>query len=219
MKIGIIGAGYVARAITTNAVKHGHQVMLSNELGPKSLYTATAMLKCEAGTIEEAVAFGDVVILSIPFDATFDFDPALLAGKTVIDTGNYHPKRDGEFKPLTERKTTSTQMVADHFADATVVKGFNAILAPDLEELARTGPSEPRRAVPYAADDEKAGAILATLYEEFGLEAYNAGSLADSWRFERNKPAYCSRNTREKLVERLAAADRNVELEDGYWDE
>ena len=69
MRIGMIGADYVARALTGLATRFGHQVMLSNSRGPRTLYTATAMLNCAAGTVSEAIEFGEMIVIAIPFYA------------------------------------------------------------------------------------------------------------------------------------------------------
>lgn len=217
MKIGMIGAGYVARAITGLAVKRGHDVMLSNSRGPRSLYTAKAMLGCEVGTVEEAIAFGDVILIAVPFFAYDDLPADLLDGKLIIDAGNYHPKRDEQVPELDERKTTSSEMLAAQIPNARVVKAFNAILATDLEDLLRDGPADPRRALPIAGD-EGAKQVVAALHEDFGLDTVDVGGLENSWRFETNKPAYCARLTRPQLIERLALAERNVEWPAGHWD-
>ena len=58
MKIGILGAGYVGRALAAAAVRTGHQAMLSNSRGPETLFSDKALLQCEVGTIEEAANFG-----------------------------------------------------------------------------------------------------------------------------------------------------------------
>lgn len=218
MKIGMIGAGFVARGLTALAVRQGHQVMLSNSRGPRSLYTAAAMLKSEVGTVAEAIGFGDMLVLAIPVYAYPDLPVDLFDGKLVIDAGNYHPHRDGQIAELDERQTSSSAMLAKQMPKARIVKAFNSILAPDLDDLLNNGPSDPPRALPIAGDDEDAKRIVADLHREFGLDPLDAGSLADSWRFETNKPSYCARLIRPQLIERLAMAERDVEWPPGHWD-
>jgi 8-hydroxy-5-deazaflavin:NADPH oxidoreductase len=216
MKIGIIGAGFVARGLSMLARKSGHEVMLSNSRGPKSLYTARVSLGCEIGTTEEAIAFGDIVVIAIPFDSYSELPIASFDGKIVIDAGNYHPRRDGEVPALLNRETTTSEITAALLPNARIVKAFNAILAIDMEEQARAD-SERGRALPIAGDDPEAKAAVARLHQDFGFIPYDAGSLKDSWRFERAKPAYCARLDTDTLIQRLAEAQRNVELPDGHW--
>ena len=59
MKIGIIGAGFVGRAIAKLAIQAGHQVMLSNSRDPRTLFSLKPMIGCETGTATEAAEFGD----------------------------------------------------------------------------------------------------------------------------------------------------------------
>ena len=86
MKISILGAGYVGRSLSAAAVKAGHQAMISNSRGPQTLFSETALIGCEAGTIEEAAAFGDVVVVAIPLKHYQAVPVAPLAGKVVIDS-------------------------------------------------------------------------------------------------------------------------------------
>ena len=69
MKIGIIGAGFVGRAIGKLAVAAGHEAMLSNSRGPHTLFSLPHATGCRIGTVEEAAAFGDIVVVAIPLAA------------------------------------------------------------------------------------------------------------------------------------------------------
>ena len=66
MRIGIIGAGFIGRAVARLAVKHGHEVMLSNSRHPKTLGSAMVSIGCAIGTARDAAAFGEVVLLAVP---------------------------------------------------------------------------------------------------------------------------------------------------------
>jgi pyrroline-5-carboxylate reductase len=66
MKIGTIGAGFIARAVASVAIKHGHEVMVSNTRGPDTLFSLTSTIGCKAGSPQEAAAFGDIVLVAIP---------------------------------------------------------------------------------------------------------------------------------------------------------
>jgi hypothetical protein len=61
-----------------------------------------------------------------------------------------------------------------------------------------------------AADDEAAYSLAAEFHEQIGFDVVRTGSLADSWRFERAKPAYCIPLDREGLIAGLAAAERDA---------
>ena len=69
MQIGIIGAGFIARAVAAVATRHGHEVMVSNTRGPDTLFSLVGTIGCRAGTPQEAAVFGDIALLAIPLKA------------------------------------------------------------------------------------------------------------------------------------------------------
>ena len=217
MKIGIIGAGFVGRAIARLAVKAECEAMVSNSRGVKSLASVSSGLGARVGTVAEAAAFGDLALLAIPFDQCLTIPAHILAGKLVVDANNYYPERDGSIPALDDREVTTSQLLAGHFRDSIIVKAFNAILAKDLETDGRPAGAADRRALPIAGDDQEAKDRVLRFVDRLGFDAVDAGSLEDSWRFERAKPAYCVKLDREKLVQALAAAERNVDMPDGSW--
>lgn len=191
MKIGIIGAGFVGRAIGKLAVRGGHQAMLSNSRGPQTLFSLRYGMGCDIGTVEEAAAFGDIVVVAIPFAAYRSIPAEPLAGKRVIDTNNYYPDRDGHIAELDAGTTTTSELLARHLPMSRIVKAFNAITMNDLETGGRAAGAADRRALPLAGDDVEGKAIAARLYDEFGFDAVDAGALSEGWRFERGRPVYC----------------------------
>ena len=217
MKIGIIGAGFIGRALARLAVSGGHDVMIANSRGPETLTSTAVALSCRTGTVQAAAAHGDVVVVTIPFRAIFDLDPAPFAGRIVIDTNNYYPERDGVFPALDDNSDTTGAMLARHLAGARVVKAFNAILQGDLEADPRPRGAAGRRALPLAGDDAEARAIVAALMDEFGFDPVDVGPMAESWRFERGKPCYCVQLDRKGLEEALAAARRGEVVPTGSW--
>lgn len=208
MKIGIIGAGVVGRAVGKLAVRSGHPVMLSNSRGPQTLFSLRYSVGCELGTVEEAIAFADIVIVAIPLAAYKSVPVEPLAGKVVIDTNNYYPERDGRFPELDRGETTTSELLARHLPQSRIVKAFNAITMNDLENDGRTSGEPERRAIPLAGDDLEAKAIVAKLYDECGFEAVDAGPLSEGWRFERGRSAYCVPLTRYDLERTLAGTLR-----------
>ncbi len=219
MKIGIVGAGNIGQALARLASARGHAVMLSNSRGAETLAATAASIGCAAGDSREAIGFGEVVAIAIPFAKVFSVDPAPLAGKVLIDTNNYYPDRDGRIAVLDERKTTTSQMVAAHFAGARVVKAFNAILAADLANPGNVPltAGSGRRALPIAGNDVASKRVVADLHDQFGFDTVDTGGLQESWRFERAKPAYCIPLGRARLIDALARAQREVELPHGSW--
>ncbi|MGQ7938051.1 NADPH-dependent F420 reductase [Paraburkholderia sp. D1E] len=217
MKIGILGAGFLGRAMATVAKNHGHEVMISNSRDPRTLISTAAVLGCALGTAEEAAKFGDVVVVTVPFSNIDALPAAALDGKIVIDTCNYYPDRDGQIEALNSRSTTTSQMLVAALPGAKVVKAFNAILAKDLETDGKPAGAANRRALPIASDNAQAKHVVTGLLDQFGFDPVDAGALADSWRFERAKPVYCIALDRAGITEGLAAAQRDIELPHGSW--
>ncbi|AJY48436.1 NADPH-dependent F420 reductase [Martelella endophytica] len=209
MKIGIIGAGYVGRAVGKKAVETGHDVMLSNSRGPQTLMSTIGAIGCKVGTMDEAIAFGDVIVIAIPLLAYEALPAESLAGKIVIDAANYYFERDGHIEALDKGETTTSEMMAAHLKEARLVKAFNSIRMIDLDDAARPKGSPERVALPLAGEDADAKAVVSDLYDQFGYDTVDAGPLSEGWRFERNRPTYCVLMPKEKLAEALAATTRS----------
>ena len=168
MRIGIIGAGFSGRAVARLAMLRGHEVMLSNCENPAM--QASAMLRCAVGTPEAAAAFGDIVLLVVPLRWVQDIAPGMLAGKIVVDAGDYGLACSSEF-------------VAERLVGARVVKALNVILEKDIEKHARPAGSVDRRAIPIAGDDEQVKETISGLLDQLGFDVVDAGPLAEGWRF------------------------------------
>ena len=217
MKIGIIGAGYIGRALAELASAAGHDAMISNSRGPDTLSSVATATRSKAGTTAEAAAFGDIVFIAIPFKHRDQLDPAAFAGKIVGDANNYYPGRDGEIAALDAHRTTTSEMMQALLPDAKIVKAFNAILARDLERDGKPAGSAGRRALPIAGDDPAAKALVAQFHESIGFDVVDVGALAEGWRFERAKPGYCIPLDTAGMDAAIAAATRDAELADGSW--
>ena len=211
MKIGIIGAGFIARAVTAVAMKHGHEIMVSNTRSPETLFSLTASTGCKAGSPQEAAEFGDIVLVAIPLKAYQTIPVAPLEGKIVLDANNYYPERDGHIGELDRDEITTSELPARHLPKSKVVKVFNAIQATDIESDGRPAGSPDRRAHPIAGDDAAAKKVVADLVDQFGFDVVDAGPLSEGRRFQRGTPAYCvpmdSRQLQEALRRRNAPAN------------
>lgn len=212
MKIGIIGAGFVGRAIWKAAAAAGHEVMLSNSRGPETLFTLRYGFGANVGMVEDAIGFGDIVVLGIPLPAYRTLPVDLLAGKIVLDANNYYPDRDGRIAELDNHQTTTSEMLAAHLSKSRIVKAFNAVIMADLETDGLPASTANRRALPLAGDDAEAKALVSDLYDQFGFDTVDAGPLAEGWRFERDRPAYCVRMTKPELEKTLRETKRVTAL-------
>src|SRR5512146_3528874 len=108
--VGFIGSGNIGGTVARLAVAAGHQVVLSNSRGPQTLAGLVADLGplARAATPAAAAAAADIMVVSIPVKANGSVPAAPLAGKPVIDTGNYYPERDGHIAELDGGEITSS---------------------------------------------------------------------------------------------------------------
>lgn len=190
--LGLIGSGFIGGALARLAVDAGLDVVLSNSRGPETLSDLVAELgpHARAATPAEAAAAGDWVVVTIPFKAYQQVPREPLAGKTVIDTNNYYPARDGRFEALDNGDTTSSELLQQHLGDAHVVKAFNNIFFRHLATLGRPAGAADRSALAIAGDDPAAKAHAAELIELLGYDVVDAGPLAEGRRYQPGTPAY-----------------------------
>jgi 8-hydroxy-5-deazaflavin:NADPH oxidoreductase len=208
--IGIIGAGNIGSQVARAAIAAGYDVVLSNSRGPETLTDLVTELgpKARAATAEEAAAAGDFAVVTVPLKNYEQVPVEPLAGKIVIDTNNYYFERDGHIAALDRGVDTVSGMLQRHLVDSKVAKGFNHILAQDITTDGKPAGTDDRRALATSSDFEEAAELVQNLYDELGFDTVNVGPLADSWRVERDQPAYVVRQNRQELVENLAKAKR-----------
>lgn len=113
MRIGIVGTGHIGGTLAQHLVRVGHEVAISNSRGPDTLEALVAELGpgTRAMTAEEAAAFGDLVVVSVPFGRYRQLSARGVRGKVVIDMNNYYPGRDGSFPELDGDRTTSSELL------------------------------------------------------------------------------------------------------------
>ncbi len=182
LKIGIIGAGREGSALGALFIKAGHPVTFSSR-HPEDLKSLVAGLGplARAGTVEEAITFGDVVLIVIPYAAMEQIGKAhagALAKKAlVIDVSNPIARRDGEaFVKSVNEQGGAGLVTAKFLPGAHLVRAFNAIGAGRLAELAHRA-GEPV-GVPIAGDDSQAIELAQRLIREIGFEPVLVGGLA-----------------------------------------
>jgi predicted dinucleotide-binding enzyme len=192
--VGIIGSGMIGGTVARLSVAAGYHVVLSNSRGPETLAELTAGLGplATAATAGQAAEAGDLVVVSVPVKAFAEVPAKPLAGKAVLDTGNYYPQRDGHIEALEVGALTSSGLLQRHLPDAHVVKVFNNIFFRHLGSLARPSGAPDRSALPIAGDDPAAKAAVTAFLDSIGYDAVDAGPVAESWRQEPGTPVYGS---------------------------
>jgi len=204
LKIGIVGAGKIGGTLAALWVQAGDEVLVSSR-HPDQLQALAKSLgpRCRAGTPQEAAAFGEVVLVSVPYGALpqvgRDLAPAL-AGKVVLDTGNPYPERDGEMAVEARRKGTGVAS-AELLPGVRLVRAFNAIGHRSLKSEARRAGAPV--AIPIAADDAQALQVAARLVRDAGFEPVVVGPLAKARLFDVGTPVYTQILTAPELRERL----------------
>jgi 8-hydroxy-5-deazaflavin:NADPH oxidoreductase len=208
--IGLIGAGHIGSQIARLAVANGYNVLISNSRGPETLSALVAELgpKARAATSVDAAKAGDIVVVTVPLKNYRAVPVEPLKGKTVIDTNNYYPERDGHIPELDNESTTTAELLQSHLPTSKVVKAFNHIFAAQLTTDGKPAGTKNRRALVVAGDDSNAKATVTRLLDQFGFDTVDAGPLKEGWRIQRDTPGYGPRRTADELRQDLAAAKR-----------
>jgi predicted dinucleotide-binding enzyme len=136
----------------------------------------------------------------------------------VIDTNNYYFERDGHIAVLDDESTSVSELLQEHLPASHVVKAFNHIRFDQITTDGKPAGSLGRRALVIAGDDDGAKATVATLLDEFGFDALDAGPLAEGWRIQRDEPGYVNGyRTIDELTADLAAAKRYRDMVPGEF--
>jgi predicted dinucleotide-binding enzyme len=210
--LGIIGAGNIGSQIARKAVQLGYDVVISNSRGPETLAGLVEELgpRARAATARDAAAAADVAVVAVPFRSYLDIPAEPLAGKVVIDTNNYYWERDGRVPALDNGEATTSGLLQEHLKDSKVAKGFNHIQAAEITTAGTPAGTANRRALATASDHADAADLVVRLYEEFGFDTVKIGPLSESWRVERDRPAYVVPQNAAELTANLAKAPRLV---------
>ena len=178
LKIGIVGSGRVGGTLGRLWANAGHAVMFSSlDLEHDKALAASVGSNARAGSPREAAAFGDVLLISVPYHALPQVGKdlgGLIKGKVVIDTCNPIEGRDGEIGAWAREKGAGLAS-AELLPGARIVRAFNAVGYARLPEAVRR---EPRAGMPMAGDDAKAIAVASSLVRDIGYEPVLVGPLA-----------------------------------------
>lgn len=189
LRIGIIGTGKIGGALARHWARAGHELVISSR-HPERLEPLAEELgpKVRTGTPAEAAAFGEIVLVSVPYGAMPQIgrDYAhLMAGKVVLDTGNPFLGRDGEMAKEAQRKGAGIAS-AEFLPGVRLVRAFNCIPAYSLANRAFREPE--RIAIPIASDDSAALEVARRLVDDAGFDAVVVGALERSRAFDLGGP-------------------------------
>jgi predicted dinucleotide-binding enzyme len=207
LRIGVIGSGHIGGTIGGLWVKAGHPALFSSrhpdEL--KDLVTGLGPL-AEAGTVAQAIAFGDALLIAVPYGALpqigQDYGGAL-KGKIVLDACNAVAARDGAIAEEVERNGIGA--TSQRYLPGTrLVRAFNTLSYMIFER--ETNRPDPKLAIPIAGDDPEAVRVGAGLVRDAGFEPVVVGKLLDARLFQRGGPGYGQAVIAAELKQKLSLA-------------
>jgi predicted dinucleotide-binding enzyme len=204
LRIGIIGTGRIGGTLAGLWVKAGHEVLVSSR-HPDQLEGLARSLgpRARVGTPRDAAAFGEAVLISVPYGALpqlgRDLAP-VLAGKVVLETGNPYPGRDGDMAEEARKKGTGVAS-AEFLPGVKLVRAFNAINYRSLaSEAHRAGEAV---GIPIAGDDKGALEVAERLVRDAGFDPVVVGPLSRARLFDVGTPVYTKLLTARELRQQL----------------
>jgi 8-hydroxy-5-deazaflavin:NADPH oxidoreductase len=212
MKIGIIGAGRIGSILARHFGSLQHTVLIANSRGPETLSRVAKETGAAPVDLSKVADGVDLLVIAIPMKGIRRLPKDLLdrlpATSPIVDTGNYYPPRDGAIREIdngmVEAEWTS------HILGRPVIKAFNNITADSMAHRGLPKGSKNRVALPVSGNDVAQKQEVMALVEAIGFDAFDAGPLQDSWRYQPGTPAYCPDPTIQQLPTLLQRADRNT---------
>lgn len=179
--IAILGAGRVGSSLARAAAAAGYTVRVagSGSVDKIALTAEILMPGAVPMVATDAVEGADIVILAVPLHKYPSVDVAALQGKIVIDTMNHWVPVNGPMEELDTDSRSTSEVIAEHFDGARLVKSLNHVGYHELEQDAVHEPGRERRAMGYATDDADAGQVVAELLDRLGFAPVNVGPLAN----------------------------------------
>ncbi len=205
-KIGIVGSGHIGGTLGILLGRAGQEVFFSSR-HPDRLagLVKQAGPKARAGTVADAIAFGEVIVLSLPFKALPTLVTGIkeaLRGKIVIDTSNPYPERDGKIAELARKDPGGMGVfVAGLLPGARIVRAFNTVYFEDLRKTVNR--SGEKIGIPIAGDDAEGVQTAVELAEMAGLDPVVVGGLSASKAFDVGSAVYAMSASARKIREKL----------------
>lgn len=172
MKVAIIGAGNVGKALGSSISAAGHDVTITAKHREHADAAAKEIGATPVDTPAEAVSDADVVILAVPYVGAADEVSGEIrdgvAGKTIVDVTN--PMKP-DYSGLATEGTSAAEEFQRRLPEANVVKAFNTIFA--------TNQARPSRDIDgyVAGDDDGAKRQVISLVESIGFSPVDVGPL------------------------------------------
>jgi 8-hydroxy-5-deazaflavin:NADPH oxidoreductase len=191
LKIGFIGAGRIGSQLATFWAHAGYPVMISaRDLGPLKNLAAKIGPNVQVGTPAQAAAFGEVVVVAVPYGALPQIGRDYanqLKGKVVLDTCNPNLRRDGDMAKEGLEKGTGV-MDPIYLPGTRLVRAFNTVGAGELAPMSHHAGQ--LIGIPLASNDRLALQIATQLVRDAGFEPVIVGDLSTAKSFDPGTPVY-----------------------------
>lgn len=206
--LGILGAGRLGGVIAQLAASAGLRVLISASGDPRLIAGRAASLGAEPAPRESVIAESDAVLLALPLAKFRMLLPESFRGKLVIDAMNYWWASDGIRDEFSDPRTSTSELVQQHFLGARVVKALSHMGYHDMADDARPAGAADRKAIALAGDEASDIALVSSLIDALGFDPVPAGPLAAGIAFEPGAEAFGADVDAEQLREMV----------DGFWD-
>ena len=189
-RIGVIGSGHIGGTLGRLWVQAGHPVMFSSR-HPDELKDMVQGLGplASAGTPQQAAAFGDAVLVAVPYRALpqigHDLAPEL-KGKVVLETGNA-TAHDGADTTQQVQQRGIGVVSAEALPGTRLVRAFNSL---NWQKLLHDNHRSSPIAVPIAGDDPQAVQVAETLVRDAGFAPVLVGPLSRAGDFAMGSPMF-----------------------------
>lgn len=211
MRIAILGAGNVGIPLAKAFAGAGHDVQLANSRGPETIRDLAASLGATAASSADAVKDVEAIVISVNPRSYEQIRPLLAhvpEDVPVIDTGNYHPLRDGYIAAMDDGQVEAI-WISEQLGRP-VTKAWNTLTSMTMVEKPGPAGSPGRIAISVAGDDPDARRLAATLTDISGFDPVDIGGLANSWRTQPGNPAYCTELPVEAFRVAVERADATI---------
>jgi hypothetical protein len=205
-KIGIVGSGRIGGNLGILLAKAGYEIFYSSR-HPEALgdLVKSSGPKAWAGSVPEAIVFGDVIVLSVPLNALTEFDGPTkdaLKGKIVIDTSNPYPERDGVIAEEGRKEQGGMgTFVARLLPGARIIRAFNTVYFVDLRKTINKNGE--KIGVPIAGNDQEGLDAAVEIVASAGLDPVVVGNLSKSKLFDVGTAVYATSASAREIREKL----------------
>jgi hypothetical protein len=181
MKVGILGSGDVGRTLAAGFLKHDYDVAIGTRDPAKLADWGREHPRVRIGSFAEAVAFGDLAVLSVKGTAAAEAvraaGPRALAGKTLIDTTNpvaETPPQHGVLKFFTNLDESLMERLQRQFPDVHFVKAFNSV---GSTRMVNPGFAAGKPTMFICGNEAAAKQTVTRILGQFGWDTADMGSV------------------------------------------